>query len=281
MASKSVPKSLYKYLAPERACGVLRTLLIRFSQASVMNDKSEFKPPIKGLALRKKLETVMRARFEVKFPGRIAEVQSLLPDREAEQLIRSCISNGADEAEQNFSASIDNIYKIADRNFGILSLSENPASIRMWKRYADLGTGLLIEFDPNHPWFWNKKDAADDFRHLRPVRYVSNRRGAYLLDLSGQDYLYTKKRAWECEKEWRVIRNFNDRADIAGKDPTGTDIVLFAIPPDCILSVVAGYKATQGFVERIQQTLTSMPSLSHVHFKVATLTKDGFIDIAS
>jgi hypothetical protein len=262
-----VPKSLYKYLPPQRACDVLEKLLIRFSQASAMNDESEFKPPIKGLAAREQLMKVMLERFEVKFPGRIAEVRSKLPAAEAEQLIQSCISNGADEAEANRLKSIETIYEMNDKNFGILSLSESPDSYKMWELYTDKGTGLMIEFDSSHSWFRQKKENDDDLRHLRRVKYVSNRQDAYLLNLTAEDYLYTKEEKWSYEKEWRIILNFNGAANNVGKDGKGTDILLFAIPPDCVLSVVVGYKAMQDFIDRIQATLSATPSLSHVHFK--------------
>jgi hypothetical protein len=39
------------------------------------------------------------------------------------------------------------------------------------------------------------------------------------------------------EKEWRMILNFNGATCKTGKDNTGTDILLFAIPPDCLISV--------------------------------------------
>jgi len=45
-----VPARLYKYMPSERASSVLGKLLIRLSQASVMNDTEEFKPPIDALA---------------------------------------------------------------------------------------------------------------------------------------------------------------------------------------------------------------------------------------
>lgn len=45
---KDIPTSLYKYVPPDRPAAVLRKLLIRFSQVSVLNDALEFKPPLKG-----------------------------------------------------------------------------------------------------------------------------------------------------------------------------------------------------------------------------------------
>src|SRR5277367_6231095 len=137
------------------------------------------------------------------------------------------------------------------RIFGILSLSEDPASDLMWEKYAGQGRGLLVEFDPSHFWFLQKVAEDDDLRHLRRVTYVADRTPAYLLALTAQDYLYTKETKWEYEKEWRIILNFNSAASKVGKDNTGTDVLLFAIPPQCILSVTLGYNASLEFVEQV------------------------------
>lgn len=42
------PVAVYKYLTADRAANVLENLTIRFSQASVLNDPKELKPPYKG-----------------------------------------------------------------------------------------------------------------------------------------------------------------------------------------------------------------------------------------
>jgi hypothetical protein len=275
------PKNLYKYLPSDRASDVLGKLLIRFSQVSVMNDKEEFKPPIKGLAARSRLEQVIRERFNVRFPDLIAQIEKTRPPQEAAQLIQGHISRICAEAELNLLKTIETMYEFHNQNFGILSLSEDPTNARMWKRYADCGRGFLIQLAPNHSWFWDKKEERDDLRHLRRVHYASSRPPAYLFETTGQDYLYTKEKKWEYEKEWRIVRNFNDASANIGKDDTGTDILLFAIPPNCILSVVVGYKASHESVRHVRTTVAANPSLSHVCFRAAILKDDGSIDIAT
>ncbi len=237
---ESAPTHLYKYLSSGRASDVLAKLLIRFSQVSVMNDAMEFKPLIKGVAARPRLEQVIEERFRVLHPGQLEQIEQMLPREKAQQLIKECISKTADQAELNLQKSIATIYEVNDKNFGILSLSEDPTNLLMWAHYANGGQGFLIEFDPAHTWFWEKKEERDDLRHIRRVSYVSSRPEAYLLDTTGQDYLYTKGQEWEYEKEWRIIRNFNDAAIKLGPDNNGKDVLLFAIPPECVRGVVAG-----------------------------------------
>ena len=46
---ENMPSALFKYLPPPRI-NVLEDLLIRFTQASSLNDTLELRPPVKGVA---------------------------------------------------------------------------------------------------------------------------------------------------------------------------------------------------------------------------------------
>jgi hypothetical protein len=183
------------------------------------------------------------------------------------------------QAEASLPHNAKRIYDALDKNFGILSLSETPTEPLLWGYYGDGGYGFLIHFDPCHKWFWAQKEARDDFRHLRRVIYVEDRAPKFLVETSGTDVLYTKDLEWQHEKEWRIIRNFNDAAANVGPDQYGKDLLLFAIPPDCIQSIVIGSRATAGSVERIQAIIRKNPALSHVQFQEAVLT-GGAITLA-
>ncbi len=268
----SVPARLYKYMPPERASSVLRKGLIRFSQASVMNDIEEFKPPINALATSAVFQERFRERADVLRPGLMDLVEKQGPEYMEKQ--RS-------KGEQNLPRTIQTIYETADKNFGILSLSDLATSTCMWKRYADQGRGFLVEFDSAHRWFNQKISRDDDFRHLRRISYVTDRTPAYLLGITAQAYFYTKETKWEYESEWRIILNFNSAACKVGKDNTGTDVLLFAIPPDCLLSVTVGYNASPEFIEEVRTALGANPSLSHVHLNAAKRFDDGSIEIGA
>jgi hypothetical protein len=264
--------NLYKYMPPERASSVLAKLLIRFSQVSVLNDIEEFKPPVSGVAPREQVEQAIKRRAEALYPGLPALIEAQGPEY---------ISKMVDDAELNLPRAIKTIYEMNDKNFGILSLSEESTSAYMWERYANKGQGFLVEFDPSHSWFQQKITEDDDLRHLRRVTYVADRTPAYLLAISAQDYLYTKETKWEYEKEWRIILNFNSAACKVGKDDRGTDVLLFAIPPDCLISVTAGYNASREFVEQVRTAIAANPSLSHVCLRAARRQEDGSIEIGA
>ena len=164
----------------------------------------------------------------------MAAIERTYPPDIAQQFLKKAVSKGAHDAEDSFPKSVRLMYEKLDANFGILSLSDIPTDTLMWSHYADGGRGFLIDFDPKHSWFWDKKEERDGFRHLRRVAYASSRPAKYLLDATDDDYLYTKNHEWEHEREWRIIRNFNDAATKCGQDNSGKDILLFAIPPDCV-----------------------------------------------
>jgi hypothetical protein len=267
----NAPANLYKYLPPERASGVLGKLLIRFSQVSVMNDIEEFKPPINGIATEADFEQKFRERANALRPGLMDLIEKQGPDY---------MTKLRNQAERSLPQTIKTLYETNDKNFGILSLSEESTNACMWERYADQGRGFLVEFDPSHSWFRQKIREDDDLRHLRRVTYVADRTPAYLLATSAQDYLYTKDTKWGYEKEWRLILNFSAAACKVGKDNTGTDVLLFAIPPDCLISVTVGYNTSHEFVEQVR-TAIAANSLSHVCLRAARRKEAGSVEIGA
>jgi hypothetical protein len=99
------------------------------------------------------------------------------------------------------------------------------------------------------------------------------------LNLPDDIALYSKSVEWCYEKEWRIIRNFNEATVIKGKDGYDTDVLLFAVPPSCIKGVVIGYKATEDSVDLVKSIVAKNLDLSHVSFRRAVLQNDGAIEI--
>jgi hypothetical protein len=174
------------------------------------------------------------------------------------------------------------VFDVLDHNFGILSLSETPIDVRMWGHYADGGRGFLIEFDPKHSWFHAKREKRDGFRHMRQVIYVSSRPDNYLLDVT-DDFMYTKWEAWRDEREWRILRCFNDAAKKCNAhDPYGNDVLLFAIPPDSIKSVILGFSASRDFETAVRSILEKNATLNHVQVRRASQSNEtGRVEILS
>jgi hypothetical protein len=99
------------------------------------------------------------------------------------------------------------------------------------------------------------------------------------LNTKDDDVLYTKTAEWEFEKEWRIIRNFNDAAEKVGQDLYGKDILLFDIPPNALRSVVLGYRVTAQCEENVLETICKNATLSHVIVHRAIREANGHIEI--
>lgn len=276
------PKVIFKYLSPGRI-SVLRDLLIRFTQATSLNDTLELKPPVKGVAERNRLEKIARegllpALWSQTKPENKAILDEAYPglsDELGEMFLQAYTQKCASAIEERHTQNPDAVFEKTNENFGILSLSETAIDVRMWGHYADGGRGFLIEFNPAHPWFHGKREARDSFRHLRKVEYVSSRSSAYLLDTTETDFLYTKWNMWEDEREWRIIRCFNDaEKKLDEPDPYQNDILLFSIPPDSIKSIIVGFSASSDLESSIHKILSDNPALSHVTLRRATQSSE-------
>src|SRR5882672_3870446 len=262
-----LPVAVYKYLTAERAVTVVEKLLIRFSQASVLNDATELKPPFKGVGTPEEVKKVILERLRQRFPDLMNQIETRLPTNIAVEMINNVISKGALQVEAALPQSAKKIYDSLDKNFGVLSLSDTPPDSLLWAYYGDGGYGFLIRFDPQHQWFWAQQNEQDDFRHLRQVAYVATRVPKHVVEIKGADALYSKGIEWEHEREWRIIRNFNDAVRKVGADQYGKEVLLFAIPPDCLRGIVIGYRAEPESVSRLRGIVAQNPALSHVQFE--------------
>lgn len=278
--SDPLPKHIYKYLVAGRTLEILQRLLIRFSQASVLNDALEFRPALSGMGTREDVERGTRQRLLVKHPEIMAKLIALHGADRAGELFDEIVVVAADAVDTpaNYERSIREVYEKLDANFGVLSLAESPVSPLMWSHYGDGGRGFLIEFDSSHPWFLDKRDDSDSFRHLRKVSYLE-RTPSYFLNMPDQTALYTKSIEWSYEQEWRIIRNFNDAQSKAGTDAYGKDILLFALPPSAITSVIAGYKVNDKAYAEVADLLKSVPALAHIKLAKSQLHDDGSVAI--
>jgi Protein of unknown function (DUF2971) len=282
------PPPVFKYLSSARAQEVLSKLLIRFSQVSVLNDTRELRPPLSGIAPRSRIEELLSEKFGPRVLQIVENASRQFPsiDRQtisriAENLEKELIPKGAEQVEEFFPVTVRTIYEKLDANMGILSLTEIPTNALMWSHYAEGGRGILVEFSSSHPWFWCQRSEDDDFHHLRQVKYPSSRPPKFLFDTIGEELLYTKDKEWEYEREWRIIRSFSDAAVHLGPDSYGKNVHLFAIPPDCVSSVVLGYRASPEAVENLNNIVAANPALSHVHFVRAQQNQDSSIHLFS
>lgn len=166
--------------------------------------------------------------------------------------------------EKSDPTSRQEIFQELNQRLGILSLSEVPDSFLMWCRYASGDTGFVYEFDDKHPWFWAKAEEKDDTNELRKVSYVDIPASPYLSELSAHEVLYSKRKGWECEREWRIIRPF-----LESTPRKGEDVYLFDIPPAALTGVIVGSLTTDESIDQLALIVGSNSNLAHLRFGFA------------
>jgi hypothetical protein len=262
--------SLYKYVPPERL-DVLGNLRIRFTQPNAQNDPFEFRPLVKRFrrpeVARQALSVEYDRQFDDALLGRFGQADADCIRKTWPALLTSLKLRGMAKADrQSDPAARREIAQLLNSRIGILSLSEIPDSFLMWCRYALERTGFVYELDDKHPWFWAKTDAKDDTHELRKVSYVDVPALPYLAELEAQEVLYNKRKKWECEREWRIIRPF-----VESSERIGEDIYLFDVPPSVLTGVIVGGCATDDSMQGLVQIIASNADLAHLRVGCAHL----------
>jgi len=146
----------------------------------------------------------------------------------------------------NFEALIDDVVG----KMGVLSLTERPLNEVMWRRYAGDGTGFVIGFDAQHPFFIKDRDGVP-MNVLRKVIYTEQWtenfwRNPYYLFL-------VKGLGWAPEQEWRMFKDFTECDESRGSDTAA--IHLATLTPEIIKSVYFGYSNDVATIEKGISTL--------------------------
>jgi hypothetical protein len=171
-----LPKQIFKYVNSERI-DILEKLLIRFTQPSCFNDPFEMRLPVEGYIPEKldEAQEIVNRRMYQRFV--LSGGGGKLSYEEFERIQNK--HNQANIERLKFDPTYRKQTAIArdfrnwDAKVGIFSLSAAEKNLLMWAHYADSHRGLLIEFDPKHPFFnaSNPSDAEFDFGMLTDVIY--------------------------------------------------------------------------------------------------------------
>jgi hypothetical protein len=240
-----LPERIFKYVSSDRI-DILERLLIRFTQPSCFNDPFEMRPSVDGHTPEKlddAQETVNQRMYR-----RFVLSGGAISYEEFRKIQNA--HNQADMDRLKFDsyyqkqAATAYAFKKWDSQVGILSLSAAEKNLLMWAHYADSHRGMLIEFDPNHPFFnaSNQTDAEFDFGMLTEVVYSEDRPKEHVEKTSPLEIipmLKTKSVEWIKEQEWRVYQLLEKRDEQIIK--ASETVYLFKLPPECIKRVVVGY----------------------------------------
>ena len=275
------PKALFKYVGPDRI-DIIEKLRVRFTPPSCFNDPFEANFCLDGLLDAK----VMGQYFEV--AGRRSYRAYLLRRcREGGQPITFEVFQ-RHEAERNHAimeqikgnprAAKERVAGRAQKfwdTVGILSLTANEHSLLMWAHYGNSHEGLVIEFNPNDPFFQPPaKPSEIDLGALFKVNY-SGKRPRHVIGETVPPYHFTVKSGeWEYEEEWRVFELL-ERSDYT--EAVGNQTIhLFKLRPKTITRIICGCRMKEENRERLFQAVSKNPHLRHVSLLQATIDVDTF-----
>lgn len=234
----SRPPRLYRYTTLERLQGILRDAQLYFPPPSSFNDPFDCKlfPTFEASAhdYQKHMEHVIKE----KNPGMSrAERRRLIKE------FRPVI--GKKLFEEAYRRTLERITK-----FGVLCLSEKWDDILMWSHNADKHTGACLIFDTVNDFFASTMPVKYRVDYPR-VNFLELTRGAWSRGALSENeqrafveliYL-TKANHWSYEREWRII-SFSRKQPSFGFHP---------FPPNCVLGVVLGCRATSSQCDQVRQ----------------------------
>lgn len=242
---------LYKYCTFDRL-DVMRNGVIRFTQPHLFNDPFELATTmgsVFGSVQRDGLSDQQKPRTE------LAQILSLMAD--------TLLTVAAKGVRSHFAERI-----------GVLSLTEKPDNLLMWAHYGAEHRGFVIEFESTHAFFDRKESNNARYGRLCKVEYAEERPSVAMTDYNAFDGLLRKSREWEYEQEWRMFLPLesSDRQIEVG----GNTVHLFAVPAECVRSVILGARSTPEDRWAMAELLVTEPRYQHVTLFEATLDEKCF-----
>ena len=271
------PLRLFKYMPHSR---FLKNGLFRFSQPEALNDPFEARPKLtvgefstedieeaRKMARRELHGNIsdedLKAFYLTPFPAHRFDEQSfpgLWPGKESR--LREEPFATLEEYDRAIGCrAVELGIALANRTIGILSLSESTEET-MWAHYAGEHRGIRVEFDTAHPFFM-RGDLKPMTYSDQPFHMTVNNGWVRLaghtvskedvlnskLDLLPEELFWRKKSSWTYEQEWRMTKKLVDADEIKPGNQTDVPICLYSIPPESIVTLTFGYKATEDAIE--------------------------------
>lgn len=278
--NRDIPKSLYKYCAPERI-DVLLNASIRYTPPNEFNDPFEVKPRIGSLGLSgRELSEAVADALENNRDAIVKESVRFGFDGDSSGIALQQIQDNSDKYADTLSKNwpewgceiTDSLGRVISQHLGVLCLAEVPDSLLMWAHYSGGHSGFAIEFDSKNDYFDQRISAEDELQYLRRVVYRDGRPEVNAVDFSEIDLLYTKSAHWDYEREWRIIRPLVS-CD-ANPEP---NVHLFNFPPESVKSLVLGARISRSTEESLVELINMDERYRHVKLKRAVPDRAHFL----
>ncbi|MFI0848073.1 DUF2971 domain-containing protein [Mesorhizobium sp. IMUNJ 23232] len=253
--------ALYKFVSSKTSVLALARGSLKFTRIDDLNDPSEMSILMNDGAVGESLTKIRQFGYskeqfswlhhQGELLARLSpETKILSAPRTVEQANILLRSNIYDNIEY-MRTSLFRTIALMRLRVGILSLTENYASLPMWAHYAANAAGYLVKFEGLKQVFAG--DDTGSLNALKPVRYVEDLVGL-THDPSTQDNLFfCKFRDWEYEREWRVVRVLSDC-----DSDSMPGLFLNHIDPSHITNVFAGWKVAREEAEQLALELQAI-----------------------
>lgn len=276
-----MPKRIFKYVSSDRI-DIFRNLQIRFTQPSCFNDPFEAQLSIDGFddeaLLTKKVEAGVGSRYRKHVlhqrlsGGRAVSYDEFLEMGKAH--LKQVMQEFRKDPRPFRERAAERVRRFWD-DIGILSLSETENDLLMWAHYTNSHAGMLIEFDPKHPFFHRPQAAPEgDFGILVKVTYSGNRPRHRIGGIPAPKDFCIKSEDWRYEQEWRVFRELKEGNNKVIKG--SKTVHLFNLPPESVKRVVMGYRMEWKSRKELKDILCANPKLRDVQIQEATPDLDAF-----
>lgn len=276
-----LPKAIFKYVGPDRI-DIIEKARIRFTPPTACNDPFEAQLCIDGFEdealINKKVDEIERRYHrrhvlrQHSLGGKPASFEQFR--KIPEQYHKRAMQELKADPRRIRGRAAERVRKFWDE-IGILSLSANEKSLLMWAHYTDSHKGMLIEFDPKHPFF-NPPDAGNsiEFGTLTKVVYREKRPRHRIGEVPTPADFCVKSLAWEYEDEWRVFQLL-EKSDEKLQTEGGI-VHLFNLPPESVKRVVMGYQMESEKRKELTNAIRANPALREIQIQQAKLDLDAF-----
>jgi hypothetical protein len=220
------PPFLYKYLPPKRF-HVLTDCAFRFTQRSVYlaEDEREMMPEVAAFGSEEKVRELIE-----QYPDWRA-----LPQEAKDEMVRLALDPTTTKARAEEAQG----HMRSKDTYGIFSMTDNPASKRLWDKYGVHGKGFVIGFEIG-------SIAFQQFRQdtlMGKVRYTDEPLPFFLDDVNAASF-YQKRMSFKYESEWRMLK----RLDRLRK--SANDVFLQRFSPKIVTRIM--YLPTCEVIDRLR-----------------------------
>jgi len=227
---------VYKYAHPDRI-DVLKTGLIRFTQADALNDPFEINPNFSEYS------EGARAFAKKKVPG----------EWPSEDQINELLRESAKDFRERLFPQ-----------FLILSLSQKNNNALMWSHYAASHSGIVYGFDAGHPFFSSSNRPRGNLMAVEysKERYVLPRMESWNNFADVSPAFLRKSDDWAYEEEWRMFARSSAASSRSGDKEV--PIYLFDYPKECLTEVILGVLTK----ETVKREIVAILETHYPHVKI-------------